>query len=45
MCHNRLATGYDAVTQNIRASLSANYKLSGEQDFAGIVIELYQRAQ
>ena len=44
MCHNRLATGYDAVTQNIRASLSANYQLSGEQDFAGIAIELYQRA-
>jgi len=43
MCHNRLPTGYDAATQATRAALSTNYQLSGEQDFSGIVIELYQR--
>ena len=43
MCHNRLPTGYDAATQATRTALSANYKLSGEQNFSGIEIELYQR--
>src|SRR5256714_12468652 len=44
MCHNSLPSGYDAVTQTTRSALSADYRLSGEQDFSGIVIELYQRA-
>src|SRR5438132_4628348 len=35
MCHNRLPTGYDAATQNIRARLPANYKLSCQQHFSG----------
>ena len=40
----RLPDGYDGVTQITRTELSANYQWSGEQNFSGIAIELYQRA-